>query len=185
MDAAGVGPGDDQLGGHDRPDAGLVEQRRGESRDVVEDLALEIVSFLGGGQDAACELRSTSPVASSSTVAGAERRKRLQRWISCPRQPRSSSRSGSGAVTITRVVAQCSRRTSTALRRASSRTRSASRRSPARGSVSVSAASAVRAALTASSGSLLPRSRRSLAEASADLEHRFALLIEIAGKAAP
>jgi hypothetical protein len=70
---------------------------------------------------------------------------------------------GHAAGTITpRSWASPSRRTSTALRRATSNSRKASRRSPARGSASVSLANAAHAALAASSASFLPRRRRSI-----------------------
>ena len=98
--------------------------------------------------------------------------------------PRSSSRSRSGAVTITpRSCVSASRRTSTALRRATSSSRSASRRSPDRGNASVSLASAARAVRAASSVSSLPPSRLSARGARADLEHRLATSREEAGKA--
>ena len=88
-------------------------------------------------------LRKTSRVASSSAVV-LERRRRLQRSSSLPvGSSRSSSRSRSGAVTITpRSCPSASRPTSTALRRATNNNRSASRRSPLRGRASVSLASA-------------------------------------------
>jgi hypothetical protein len=40
-----VRPGDDELCGDDRSDAGLVEQRRGERAHVREEFALELVGF--------------------------------------------------------------------------------------------------------------------------------------------
>ena len=46
-------PGDDQLGGDDRSDAGFVEQRRGKRMDVLVDLVFELVGFEGCGLDAA------------------------------------------------------------------------------------------------------------------------------------
>ena len=49
------GPGDDQLGGDDRADAGLVEELGDERSDVAEDLALERLGLGGGGLDAAGE----------------------------------------------------------------------------------------------------------------------------------
>ena len=51
VDAAVVRPGDDQLGGDDRADAGLVEQLGGDGSDVAEDLALERLGFAGRGLD--------------------------------------------------------------------------------------------------------------------------------------
>jgi hypothetical protein len=107
--------------------------------------------------------RSATIVASRSGVRELERRKRLQRRTSSPTgSRRSSCRSISGAVTITLPSwTSATRRTSTALLRASSSTRNASCCCPERGIATVSLASAVRAARTASSGSSLPRRRRS------------------------
>jgi hypothetical protein len=97
--------------------------------------------------------------------------------------PRSSSRSWSGAVTITpRRCPSASRRTSTALRRAISSSRSASRRSPDLGSASVSLASAARAVRAASSASSLPRRRRS-ARGVRLISSTVSLAGELAGKA--
>ncbi len=59
--AAAVRPGDDQLGGDDRPDARLVEQRRGESAHVGEEFVLELGSFDGGRPDAAGEATQHEP----------------------------------------------------------------------------------------------------------------------------
>ena len=53
--------GDDQLGGDDRSDAGLVKQRRRECVYVGEDLALELVGFEGGRPDAAGEAAQHDP----------------------------------------------------------------------------------------------------------------------------
>jgi hypothetical protein len=161
---AAVWPGDEQLGSDDRPDAGLVEQRRRERADVGEDLALELVGFDGGARARRARLRNTIRLASSSAPAERVRRKRPQRSSNLPSgSRRSSSRSGSGAVTITaRSCVSASRRASTALRRASSNSRNASRRSPVRGSARLSLASVARAFLAASRASSLPRSRRSL-----------------------
>src|SRR6266516_2456476 len=58
---AGVRPGDDQLGGDDRADAGLVEQCRGECAYVAEDPALELAGFAGRGLDAAGEATQDEP----------------------------------------------------------------------------------------------------------------------------
>jgi hypothetical protein len=55
VDPVAVGPGDDQLCGHDRADTGLVEQLGDERADVAEDLALERLGLGGGGLDPACE----------------------------------------------------------------------------------------------------------------------------------
>src|SRR4029078_3098349 len=56
-----VGPGDDQLGGDDRPDSGLVEQGRGERADVSEDLAFELGRFAGCREDTAGEAAQYEP----------------------------------------------------------------------------------------------------------------------------
>ena len=58
---AAVRPGDDQLGGDDRADAGLVEQRRCECAHVGEDLAFELVGFDGCCLDAAGEAAKHEP----------------------------------------------------------------------------------------------------------------------------
>ena len=98
-----------------------------------------------------------------------------------PGSRRSSSRSCSGAVTITlRSWTSATRRTSTALRRESSSTRSASWRWPARGSGAASRPRVQhRAARIASSGSSLPRSRRSARAWRPTLEHRLAAIAEV------
>ena len=56
IDAVSVAPADDQLGGHDRADAGLVEEFGHQRAYVVEDLALERLGFAGGVLDATSEL---------------------------------------------------------------------------------------------------------------------------------
>jgi hypothetical protein len=54
-DAIAVRPADDQLGGDDRADTGLVEQFGYECANVADDLALEFVRFFGRGFDASSE----------------------------------------------------------------------------------------------------------------------------------
>ena len=80
-----VRPGDDQLRGDDRADAGFVEQFGHERTDVFEDFALELVGLCGRGLDRRASERSDEHVASSSGVREPERRKRLQRRISSSR----------------------------------------------------------------------------------------------------
>ena len=92
---AGVRPGDEQLGGDDRADAGLVEQSRCERTDMREDLAFELVCFEVAAWMRRARLRSTSRVASSSALATLERRSRLQRSSSARSgSPRSSCGAG-------------------------------------------------------------------------------------------
>ena len=129
--------------------------------------------------------RSTRMIASSSGVRELERRKWLQRRSSFPSgSRRSSSRKLSGAVTITlRSWTIATRRTSTALRRASKSRRSASCRSPERGSARVVLASAERATscrvqqvVLASQSTLAPSSR-------ADLVYRLGAAAQVASQA--
>ena len=168
----------------DRSDARLVEQSGCERASLGEDLSFELGGRGRRRFDPRARLRSTCRVPSSSGVAVLERRRRLQRWISrWAGSARSSSRRPSGVVTITlRSWTSACWRTSTALRRASSSRRSASRRCPARGSASVLLARAARAARIASSGSFLPRKRRSLPADETRLENGLAACTQIAGK---
>jgi hypothetical protein len=50
-----VRPGDDQLRGDDRADAGFVEQFGHERANVVEDLTLKLIGFCGRRLDASGE----------------------------------------------------------------------------------------------------------------------------------
>ena len=157
-------PADEQLGGDDRADAGLIEQLRCERLYVDEQFPLELSRFGGRGFDPAGEAAQHEPGRELVGAGGACLAQSPAAVEQLPTgSPRSSWRSGSGAVTITaRSCVSASRRTSTALRRATSRSRNVSRRSPVRGSASVSAASAARAVRAASRLSSLPRSRRSV-----------------------
>ena len=176
---------DDQLGGDDRADAGLVEQPGCERAHVGEDLAFELVRLRrsrpgrgGRGCAARASWRARRVCASSSGGSGCSGRAAAAQAARAAR-----SRSSSGAVTITlRSCTSASRRTSTALRRATISSRSASRRCPARGSASVSLASAARAARVASSASSLPLQPPLVARAAASLEHRLAAAAEIASE---
>jgi hypothetical protein len=86
----------------DRADAGFVEQLRHELADVRQDLVLELGGLGSRASIRRASERSARTIASSSGVREAERRKRLQRRINCPTGScRSSSRTLSGAVTIT------------------------------------------------------------------------------------
>ena len=99
---------------------------------VAEQVAFELVSFECCSFDAAREAAQHELCRDLVDACWLLRRRRQQRSSSLPvASPRSSSRSRSGAVTITpRSCVSASRRTSTALRRATSSSRSASRRSP-------------------------------------------------------
>ena len=96
-DAAVVRPADDQLGGDDRADAGLVEQPGCERPDVGEDLASRAPRLRAvAAWMRRARVRSTSVVASSSGVRELERRKRLQRS--------SSRRTGSRRSSLAELV---------------------------------------------------------------------------------
>jgi hypothetical protein len=182
---AAMRPGDDQLRGDDRPDAWLVEQRGRECADVGEDLPFEtrqLLRLLPRFGERGCARRAVSRARraelSSSGGGGYSARAALR---SAARG--GSSRSRSGAVTITpRSCPSASRRTSTALRRATSKSRSASRRSPLRGSARASPGKGcprrprrVERVVLAAQASLGPRG-------TADLEHGLATAGEVKGK---
>ncbi len=164
MDAVVVRPGDDQLRGDDRADAWLVEELGHERADVVEDLALERrrprrsrprsaarASAARGRRELVGCARARS--GGSGCSGGAARR---------PAAAAARARSSSGAVTITlRSWTSATRRTSTALRRASKQHAQSLLTLPRPRQRERSVASAERAARIASSGSSLPRSRRS------------------------
>ena len=75
----GVGPGDEQLRGNDRADAGLVEQLWCERAHVNEDLALELSGFDSRRFDPAGKAAQDKPGRTLVGCTAVERRRRRQR----------------------------------------------------------------------------------------------------------